>query len=75
MAKKVGLDEVAPYFIDADKTPNIGGLPIGGLTIVSFPNNHLSYAITWFTLAVGVLAASIFLIISEKRRRRGIVYE
>lgn len=75
MAEKVGLSNVAPYFIDADKTPNIGGLPIGGLTIVSFPNNHLSYAITWFTLALGVLAASIFLIITEIRRRRGITYE
>lgn len=75
MAKKVGLDDVAPYFIDADRTPNKGGLPIGGLTVVSFPNNHLSYAITWFTLAAGVFAASIFLVISEKRRRRGMVYE
>lgn len=75
MAKKVGLTEVAPYFIDADKTKNIGGLPIGGLTVVSFPNNHLSYAITWFILAIGVFAASIFLIISERRRRRGVMYE
>lgn len=75
MAKKVGLTDVAPYFIDADKTKNIGGLPIGGLTVVSFPNNHLSYAITWFTLAIGVFAASIFLIITERRRRRGVTNE
>ncbi len=75
MAEKVGLADVAPFFIDADKTPNQGGLPIGGLTIISFPNNHLSYAITWFTLALGVFAASIFLIITERRRRRGIIYE
>lgn len=46
-----GLVDAAPYFIDADATPNPGGLPVGGLTVVNFPNSHLIYAITWFTLA------------------------
>lgn len=46
-----GFDRVAPYFIDADGTPNPGGWPRGGLTVVSFRNNHLSYALTWFALA------------------------
>lgn len=45
------LHEVAPYFIDADVTPNAGGLPIGGLTVVSFRNSHLVYALTWYALA------------------------
>lgn len=45
---------VAPYFIDADATPNPGGLPIGGLTVVTFRNAHLSYALTWFGLAAGL---------------------
>ena len=45
------LPKNAPYFIDADATPNPGGLPIGGLTVVNFYNHHLQYAITWFTLA------------------------
>jgi surfeit locus 1 family protein len=48
------LGRVAPYFIDADATPNPGGLPIGGLTVVSFRNSHLTYALTWFTLAGGL---------------------
>jgi surfeit locus 1 family protein len=54
-----GLKNVAPYFIDADASPNPGGLPVGGLTQVRFPNSHLSYAITWFAMAlmsVGMLA-------------------
>lgn len=42
---------VAPYFIDADAAPNPGGWPAGGLTVVRFPDNHLIYALTWFTLA------------------------
>ncbi len=46
------LGAVAPYFIDADKTPNPGGYPVGGLTVVAFRNSHLSYALTWFALAI-----------------------
>ncbi|MBB5222714.1 surfeit locus 1 family protein [Amaricoccus macauensis] len=51
-----GLGPAAPYFIDADATPNPGGLPIGGLTVVSFRNTHLIYALTWFGLAAGLAA-------------------
>ena len=47
-----GLADAAPYFIDADATPNPGGLPVGGLTVIAFPNNHLVYAVTWYGLAV-----------------------
>ena len=47
-----GLSDVAPYFVDADATPNPGGLPLGGLTVVAFPNNHLVYAVTWYGLAL-----------------------
>lgn len=43
-------------FIDTDKTPNPGGLPIGGVTIVNLPNSHLSYAVTWYGLAATLAA-------------------
>jgi surfeit locus 1 family protein len=46
------LGRVAPYFIDADATANPGGYPVGGLTVVAFRNSHLSYALTWFALAI-----------------------
>jgi surfeit locus 1 family protein len=45
------LSALAPYFIDAGPTANGKRQPVGGLTILSFPNNHLQYAITWFGLA------------------------
>ncbi|QNE30700.1 SURF1 family protein [Sphingomonas sp. NBWT7] len=45
------LGKVAPVFIDADATPNPGGYPIGGLTVIAFRNTHLLYALTWFALA------------------------
>ena len=51
IAKARGLGAVAPFFIDADNAPNLGGLPVGGLTVVTFRNAHLVYALTWFALA------------------------
>ncbi len=47
-----GLPDTAPYFIDADDTARPGGFPRGGLTVISFPNSHLVYALTWFGLAL-----------------------
>ncbi|WDZ81345.1 SURF1 family protein (plasmid) [Ensifer adhaerens] len=60
IAAAKGLHKVAPYFIDADATPNPGALPIGGLTIVRFRNSHLVYALTWFALAAMSAAGAYF---------------
>lgn len=51
IAKAEHVANAAPYFIDADSAPNVGGYPIGGLTVVKFTNHHLIYALTWFALA------------------------
>ena len=59
IARARGLTDVAPFFIDADATPSPGGLPVGGLTVVHFPNSHLTYALTWFALAGLGAGASI----------------
>jgi surfeit locus 1 family protein len=45
-----------PVLIEADASPNKGGWPLGGQTRVDFPNDHLQYAITWFGLALALLA-------------------
>ena len=60
IAAAKGIADVAPYFIDADATPNPGGLPIGGLTVVAFRNTHLVYALTWYALAAMSAAAAYF---------------
>ncbi|MBB3592224.1 surfeit locus 1 family protein [Rhizobium sp. BK529] len=54
MASSVDLDRtsVVPFFVDADSTPNPAGFPIGGVTQVDLPNDHLQYAVTWYGLAV-----------------------
>jgi surfeit locus 1 family protein len=63
-ARRLGM--LAPYFIDAGPAPAGGRQPTGGLTIVSFPNNHLQYALTWFALAALAGLGSVRL-----RRDRG----
>jgi surfeit locus 1 family protein len=65
-----GVPNVAPYFVDADATPNTGGWPVGGLTVISFPNSHLVYAITWFTLAAMLAGGSIYGVRQTWRQRR-----
>lgn len=54
VAAAFGLDGAAPFTIDADASPVPGGLPQGGETVLDIPNNHLSYALTWFGLAGGL---------------------
>jgi surfeit locus 1 family protein len=55
MSAADGLERVAPFYIDADATPNPGGWPKGGVTRLNLPNDHLQYAITWFSLAVALI--------------------
>ena len=42
------------FFLEADASPNPGGLPIGGQTQLDIPNDHLQYALTWFLLALAL---------------------
>ena len=45
-----------PFFLDAQAEPaNPGGWPKGGTTLVSLPNRHLEYAVTWYGLALALL--------------------
>jgi surfeit locus 1 family protein len=61
---------IAPYIIDARFDPNLpGGLPQGGETIVTFSNNHLQYALTWFGLAAAL--AAVFGAFAWSRVARG----
>ena len=68
IAKRRGLGQTAPYFIDADAQPSTRpGDPIGGLTVVRFTNNHLAYAITWYMLAIMTAAGFVYWIIGSRR--------
>ncbi|MGN7292035.1 SURF1 family protein [Rhizobium sp. SAFR-030] len=71
MVAAAGLDpaRVLPFFVDADETvKNPGGWPQGGVTQFDLPNSHLQYAVTWYGLALALVAvvASLWW-----KRRRG----
>lgn len=56
MGAALKLAHVAPFYIEADATPNVGGFPVGGRTQVTIRNEHFQYALTWFGLALVLLA-------------------
>ncbi|MCK9511786.1 MAG: SURF1 family protein [Pigmentiphaga sp.] len=84
IAASHGLANVAPYFIDADSDTPLPAewtleppprlpdeaLPVAGLTVVSFHDKHLVYALTWYGLALMVAAAAAYVIREERRLRR-----
>lgn len=71
MAQSVGLGaaEVVPFFIDADRDPHSKALPIGGVTVINLPNNHLQYALTWYGLALVLAAVTISSYLRRRRRK------
>ncbi|MDP5218075.1 SURF1 family protein [Ruegeria sp. 2205SS24-7] len=68
LSEAVGLGETAPYFIDADHNADETAWPRGGLTQLSFRNTHLSYALTWYAMALLLFGAVAYLTISRLRR-------
>jgi len=68
IARRHGL-QVEPYFIDVQAGPEHPGQPVGGLTVVTFTNNHLAYALTWYTLAI-MTAGAFFYWLHPTRRIR-----
>ena len=82
MSRSAGLQQAAPFFIDADAGPQAlpagctegqcGAHPVAGLTVLVFPNNHLVYMMTWYGLALLVIVAAAIVARSEYRlRHRG----
>lgn len=69
MTANAGLDPktVVPFFVDARKTDVPGGYPVGGVTIVEMPNNHLQYAVTWYGLAAALLGVYIAMLLRRGR--------
>jgi surfeit locus 1 family protein len=65
----------APYFIDAEKgdleqpllPAQIGQVPVGGLTRISFYNSHLVYAVTWYGLALMIIGAGVIIVREDRR--------
>jgi cytochrome oxidase assembly protein ShyY1 len=55
MARALGWGEVAPFYVDLEQPMPASGIPKPGALQVHLKDDHMQYAITWFTLA-GALA-------------------
>ncbi|MBB3950194.1 surfeit locus 1 family protein [Aureimonas jatrophae] len=68
-----GVSGLAPYFVDArtgaEGVPSGSAAvrPVGGLTVLRFPNNHLVYALTWFGMAALALVGLVLVLRSDRR--------
>jgi surfeit locus 1 family protein len=61
------LADAAPFLIDADDAALPGGWPKGGATNFKIVNNHFSYAMTWYGLALTLLG--VFAVFAWRRLR------
>ncbi|MDE2183369.1 MAG: SURF1 family protein [Alphaproteobacteria bacterium] len=62
-----GVKVAAPVVVEADASPNPGGWPRGGQTRVTFRNEHLQYALTWFLMAAALFVVYVAYHISRRR--------
>ena len=69
IAKTMNIDPPTVY-VAAGAAPNPGGYPLGGQTRGTLRNNHLAYAITWYGLAVALVA--IYILWHRSRRKRAV---
>ena len=69
MASYAGLEPLATWYVEAGDFPNPGGFPVGGQLKVDLPNDHLEYAVTWYSLALVLFV--IYLIHSTKHEEKG----
>lgn len=78
MASARGLPpaSTAPFFVDAAaidapaQSPNASPWPRAGMTVVRFRDPHLSYALTWFGMALLTVFAASRLVVSGRRLRQ-----
>lgn len=69
IARHFRLSPAAPFSVDADPGQDPRAWPRGGASELSFPNNHLAYALTWFGLALAL--AGVFAAFALRRREAG----
>jgi surfeit locus 1 family protein len=70
MARTLGWGEVAPFYIDLEQPVPENGIPKPGPLAVHLKDDHLQYAITWFTLAGAVMIAFAVWLRGQRRSSR-----
>jgi len=71
MARALGWGEVAPFYIDLETPAPANGIPNPGPLDVHLKDDHMQYAITWFTLAGAVVIAFAVWLRAQRRGRIG----
>jgi surfeit locus 1 family protein len=69
MAAVKKWDAPAPFYIEQESPVPPGGLPKPGKLIVSLPDNHLQYALTWFGLALALAGVYVTWLAGRLRRK------
>ncbi|NPU65172.1 SURF1 family protein [Bradyrhizobium sp. 83012] len=57
MAKALGWGEVAPFYVDLESPVPANGIPKPGPLSPHLRDEHMQYALTWFSLAAALIAA------------------
>lgn len=61
MADEAGIGDPGPLIFEAVESPAMpeGVYPIAGQTRIDIPNNHLEYALTWYSLALTMIGVYV----------------
>jgi len=70
IASALGVSDAVPLMLAEDQSAPKGIYPEGGHTRLTFRNEHLQYAITWFSLAFVLLV--MYLVYHAQRGRLGL---
>jgi len=69
MGRATGVEPL-PVLIEAGADTTPGGTPKGGQTRIDLVNNHLSYVVTWYSVALTV--AVIYVVWHRQREKAGV---
>jgi surfeit locus 1 family protein len=70
MARAAGVGPVRPYLVEALRQPIPGGFPVGAEIRFGLRNDHLQYAITWFSLAIALVVIYVLYHRSLEKERQ-----
>ena len=71
IAAAKGLGPVAPFYVEQETPVPPGGLPHPGKLVVTLPDNHLQYALTWYGLAIVLVVVFATWAFGSGRSERG----
>jgi surfeit locus 1 family protein len=71
IAAAKGLPAVAPFYVEQEAPVPPSGLPQPGKLVVTLPDNHLQYALTWFGLAAVLAGVFVSWAVTSPARGSG----